>query len=162
MDLQKLSFYIFLIIRPDGNTAFSRIHEQYPLQLDINQLLTLGSNLNNLNTMQKEIIYPDIKNNRKDELDLTKNSSIKSINASTFQMRFLDTISGYMFIISAGNSFDQKKLDNKLQNIYKCFVDYIIKAPFFNVKLYISRAPKRQITPSSSKKATKFYIQIEL
>ena len=96
------------------NTAFSRIHEQYPLELDINQLLTLGSNLNNLNTLQKEIIYPDIKNNRKDELDLTKSSSIKSINASTFQMRFLDTISGYMFIISAGNAFDHKKLDNKL------------------------------------------------
>lgn len=76
----------------------------YPLDLDINELLTLGSNLNNLNTMQQEITHPDIKNNRKDEIDLAKNSSIKSITASTFQMRFLDTVSGYMFIISAGNN----------------------------------------------------------
>lgn len=54
--------------------------------------------------MQQEITHPDIKNNRKDEIDLAKNSSIKSITASTFQMRFLDTVSGYMFIISAGNN----------------------------------------------------------
>lgn len=52
MDIEKLPFYLFLIIRPDGNTAFSRTHEQYPLDLDVNELLTLGSNLNNLNTMQ--------------------------------------------------------------------------------------------------------------
>jgi hypothetical protein len=128
-----LPYYLFLIIRPDGNTAFSRTHEQYPLDLDINQLLTLGSNLNNLNTMQAAIIHPDIKNNRQDEIDLAKNSSIKSISASTFQMRFLDTISGYMFIISASNIIDQKKLDNKLDQIYKAFVDFVIKAPFFNV-----------------------------
>ena len=83
--------------------------------------------------MQAEIIHPDIKNNRRDEIDLAKNSSIKSINASTFQMRFLDTISGYMFIISAGNGVEWKKLDGKLDQIYKMFVDYIIKAPYFNV-----------------------------
>lgn len=52
-------------------------------------------------------------------------------------MRFLDTVSGYMFIISAGNSVDSKKLDNKLDQIYKTFVDYIIKAPFFNVSLVL-------------------------
>ena len=83
--------------------------------------------------MQAEIIHPDIKNSRRDEIDLAKNSSIKSINASTFQMRFLDTISGYMFIISAGNGIDAKRLDGKLDQIYKMFVDYIIKAPYFNV-----------------------------
>jgi hypothetical protein len=98
-------------------------------------MLTLGSNLNNLNTMQTEIIHPDIKNNRKDEINLAKNSSIKSINASTFQMRFLDTVSGYMFIISAGNSVDTKKIDAKLDQIYKTFVDYVIKAPYFNVEM---------------------------
>jgi hypothetical protein len=48
-------------------------------------------------------------------------------------MRFLDTVSGYMFIISAANSLDPKKLDAKLDQIYKTFVDYVIKAPFFNV-----------------------------
>lgn len=135
MDIEKLPFYLFLIIRPDGNTAFSRIHEQYPLELDINEMLTLGSNLNNLNTMQAQITHPDIKNNRKDEIDLAKNSSIKSINASTFQMRFLDTVSGYMFIVSAGNGTDSKKMDFKLDQIYKSFVDYVIKAPFFNVNI---------------------------
>jgi hypothetical protein len=135
MDIEKLPFYLFLIIRPDGNTAFSRIHEQYPLELDINEMLTLGSNLNNLNTMQAQITHPDIKNNRKDEIDLAKNSSIKSINASTFQMRFLDTVSGYMFIVSAGNGTDSKKMDSKLDQIYKSFVDYVIKAPFFNVNI---------------------------
>ena len=48
-------------------------------------------------------------------------------------MRFLDTISGYMFIISAGNGIDAKRLDGKLDQIYKMFVDYVIKAPYFNV-----------------------------
>lgn len=136
-----------MIVRPDGNTAFSRIHEQYPLDLDINQLLTLGSNLNNLNTMQAQIIHSDIKNNRKDEIDLAKNSSIKSINASTFQMRFLDTISGYMFIISASNSVEFKKLDNKLDQIYRTFVDFVIKAPFFNVIIKLFRVHKRLTIP---------------
>lgn len=157
MDIQKLPYYIFLIVRPDGNTAFSRIHQQYPLELDINQLLTLGSSLNNLNTMQGEIIHPDIKNSRKDEIDLAKNSSIKSINASTFQMRFLDTISGYMFIISSSNSITQTKLDTKLEQIYKIFVDYIIKSPFFNVTIPTIRAPKKQITQLSSRNVTRSY-----
>lgn len=143
MDIEKLPFYLFLIIRPDGNTAFSRIHEQYPLELDINEMLTLGSNLNNLNTMQAQITHPDIKNNRKDEIDLAKNSSIKSINASTFQMRFLDTVSGYMFIVSAGNGTDSKKMDSKLDQIYKSFVDYVIKAPFFNVNITWFRPHKK-------------------
>ncbi len=143
MDIEKLPFYLFLIIRPDGNTAFSRIHEQYPLELDINEMLTLGSNLNNLNTMQAQITHPDIKNNRKDEIDLAKNSSIKSINASTFQMRFLDTVSGYMFIVSAGNGTDSKKMDFKLDQIYKSFVDYVIKAPFFNVNITWFRPHKK-------------------
>ena len=93
--------------------------------------------------MQAEIIHPEVKNNRRDEIDLAKNSSIKSINASTFQMRFLDTISGYMFIISAGNSVDWKRLDGKLDQIYKMFVDYIIKAPYFNVILFSFRPLKK-------------------
>lgn len=108
--------------------------------------------------MQAEIIHPDIKNNRMDEIDLAKNSSIKSISASTFQMRFLDTISGYMFIISASNLLDQRKLDNKLDQIYKTFVDFVIKAPFFNVTPNIPRAPKRSTTRSSSKNAMRYCI----
>jgi hypothetical protein len=143
MEMEKLPYYLFLVVRPDGNTAFSRIHEQYPLELDINQLLTLGSNLNNLNTMQAQIIHPDIRNNRQEEVDLAKNTSIKSISASTFQMRFLDTVSGYMFIISASNLLEQRKLDLKLDQIYKAFVDFVIKAPFFNVPLPSPRPPKR-------------------
>ena len=93
--------------------------------------------------MQQEITHPDIKNNRKDEIDLAKNSSIKSITASTFQMRFLDTVSGYMFIISAGNNIESRKLDTKLEGIYKHFVDYVIKAPFFNVLYVLCRVLKR-------------------
>lgn len=85
--------------------------------------------------MQAQIIHPDIKNNRKDEIDLAKNSSIKSINASNFQMQFLDTVSGYMFIISAAKGIDQRKLDIKLDQIYRTFVDFVIKAPFFNVNV---------------------------
>jgi len=85
--------------------------------------------------MQAQIIHPDIKNNRKDEIDLAKNSSIKSIIASNFQMQFLDTVSGYMFIISAAKGIDQRKLDIKPDQIYRTFVDFVIKAPFFNVNL---------------------------
>jgi len=51
-------------------------------------------------------------------------------------MRFLDTISGYLFIISAGNVVDPKKLDGKLEEIYKTFVNFVIKAPFFNVNAF--------------------------
>lgn len=58
-------------------------------------------------------------------------------------MRFLDTISGYMFIISASNLIDQRKLDAKLDQIYKTFVDFVIKAPFFNVQSDPYRAQKK-------------------
>lgn len=88
--------------------------------------------------MQAQIIHPDIRNNRQEEVDLAKNTSIKSISASTFQMRFLDTVSGYMFIISASNLVEQRKLDLKLDQIYKAFVDYVIKAPFFNVPFFFT------------------------
>lgn len=76
-------------------------------------------------------------------------------------MRFLDTISGYMFIISASNIIDQRKLDNKLDQIYKAFVDFVIKAPFFNVFNSSYRAHKKSITRSSSKNATKYSIIID-
>ena len=155
MEMEKLPYYLFLIIRPDGNTAFSRIHEQYPLELDINQLLTLGSNLNNLNTMQAAIIHPDIRSNRKEELDLAKNTSIKAINTSTFQMRFLDTISGYMFILSAPNAHDARKLDGKLELVYRNFVDFVIKGPFFNVRVDRGRVLRRWTTPPSCESATR-------
>ena len=111
--------------------------------------------------MQAEIIHPDIKNNRQDEIDLAKNSSIKSISASTFQMRFLDTVSGYMFIISASNSLEQRKLDIKLDQIYKAFVDYVIKAPFFNVFTIRLSPPKRWTIPSSSRNPTKYFTVID-
>jgi hypothetical protein len=111
--------------------------------------------------MQAEIIHPDIKNNRQDEIDLAKNSSIKSISASTFQMRFLDTVSGYMFIISASNSLEQRKLDIKLDQIYKAFVDYVIKAPFFNVSTIRSSPPKRSTIPSSSRNPTRYFTVID-
>ena len=52
-------------------------------------------------------------------------------------MRFLDTVSGYMFIISCGNGVMPTKLDQKLDQIYKTFVDYVIKAPYFNVSVGI-------------------------
>ena len=58
-------------------------------------------------------------------------------------MRFLDTVSGYMFIISAGNAVESRKLDGKLESIYKHFVDYIIKAPFFNVFSKLFRVQKK-------------------
>ena len=77
-------------------------------------------------------------------------------------MRFLDTISGYMFIISASNLLDQRKLDNKLDQIYKTFVDFVIKAPFFNVNFPIARALKRSTIRSSSKNAMRYSIPFDL
>lgn len=72
-------------------------------------------------------------------------------------MRFLDTVSGYMFIISAGNGVDPKKMDTKLDQIYKSFVDYVIKAPFFNVLISLIRQPKKSITRFFWKSVTKSY-----
>lgn len=68
--------------------------------------------------------------NRQGEIDLTHKSSIKSINTTTFQIRVLDTVSGYRFVLMADVKVDSKKLDLKLEEIYKAFVNYVIKAPF--------------------------------
>ena len=76
-------------------------------------------------------------------------------------MRFLDTVSGYMFIISAGNMIDFRKLDSKLDQIYKTFVDYVIKAPYFNVPMMLLRPQRKSITPYFSKNAIKFSTQCD-
>ena len=70
-------------------------------------------------------------------------------------MRFLDTVSGYMFIISSGNGVDFRKLDAKLDQVYKTFVDYVIKAPYFNVPQILARQPRRWTIRSSSRNAMK-------
>jgi hypothetical protein len=156
MDIEKLPFYLFFVMRPDGNAAFVRIHEQFPLDLDIDKLLGMGSNLHSLNIIQASTVHPDIRSNSKDEIDIAKNSSFKSINCSTFQMRCFDTVSDYRFIISASVLSDQRKLDAKLEQIYKIFVDYVIKSPFFNVAYLSFRAHKRLKIQPSSKNAMKF------
>ncbi len=72
---------------------------------------------------------------RKDDVDLTHKSNIKSISTSTFQIRMLDNVSGYRFAIVASNHIKSGYLDDKLDEIYKCFVNFVIKAPFFNVRI---------------------------
>lgn len=67
-------------------------------------------------------------------------------------MRFLDTVSGYMFIISAPNGLEPRKLDTKLENVYKQFVDYIIKAPFFNVLFLVIQSTEKVDNPTFLKK----------
>ena len=72
---------------------------------------------------------------RKDDVDLTHKSNIKSISTSTFQIRMLDNVSGYRFALVASNHINSGFLDDKLDEIYKCFVNFVIKAPFFNVRI---------------------------
>lgn len=68
-------------------------------------------------------------------MDLTHKSNIKSLSTSTFQIRMLDNVSGYRFSLMASNHIKSSYLDDKLDEIYKCFVNFVIKAPFFNVKV---------------------------
>ena len=49
-------------------------------------------------------------------------------------MRCYDSISGYKFVLIVNQQADPRKVDGKLEEIYKVFVNYVIKAPFFNVK----------------------------
>lgn len=86
-----------------------------------------------MNNLQTGIVHPDIVANRKDEIDLLHKTSVKSINTTKFQIRVLDTVSGYRFVLMADYKVDSKKIDSKLEEIYKTFVNYVIKAPFFNV-----------------------------
>lgn len=132
----NLPFFMFFIVRPDGNSAYTKFHEQYPLQIQTDQLLGLISLFSAVNSLQKGIVHPDIVAARKDQIDLTHKSSVKSLNTTTFQIRVLDTVSGYRFVLVADNKMDSKKIDNKLEQIYKTFVNYVIKAPFMNVDNY--------------------------
>jgi len=74
---------------------------------------------------------------RRDDIDLINKNNIKSISTSTFQIRILDNVSGYRFALMAGNNIKNSYLDDKLDEIYKCFVNFVIKAPFFNVSFLI-------------------------
>jgi hypothetical protein len=78
---------------------------------------------------------------------------------TTFQIRVLDTVSGYKFVLMANNNkADSKTLDNKLEEIYKTFVDYVIKSPFLSVKIYLYRKNKEYRTRNSKKRVMIFYI----
>ncbi len=69
---------------------------------------------------------------------MIQKNNIKSISTSTFQLRVFDNVSGYRFALMAGNNVKSSYLDEKLDEIYKCFVNFVIKAPFFNVIVYIT------------------------
>ena len=57
---ESLPFYMFFIIRPDGNSAYSKIHESYPLSIETDQLLGVISLFSAVNNLQTGIIHPDI------------------------------------------------------------------------------------------------------
>ncbi len=80
-------------------------------------------------------MHPEIVSERRDDVDLTHKSNIKSISTSSFQIRMLDNVSGYRFALMASNNIKSSYLDDKLDEIYKCFVNFVIKAPFFNVNV---------------------------
>ena len=109
-----IPFYMLFIIRPDGNAAYTKFHEQYPLAIQTDQLLGLISLFSAVNNLQTSIVHPDIVGARKDEVDLAHKSSVKSMSRSTFQIRVLDNISGYRFVLMAHNKADPKKIDSKL------------------------------------------------
>lgn len=70
----------------------------------------------------------------------------------------LDNVSGYRFALMAGNNIKSSYLDDKLDEIYKCFVNYVIKAPFFNVSLvHLFRNNKKFKTRLLKKRVIKFY-----
>ena len=114
MSWQNGPFYIFFIIRPDGNSAYCKIHEQYPLEIEIDKLLGLISLVSAVNNLQTGIVHPEIVSERKDDVDLTHKSNIKSMSTSTFQIRMLDNVSGYRFALMASNHIKSSYLDDKL------------------------------------------------
>jgi hypothetical protein len=58
MSWENIPFYIFFIIRPDGNSAYYKIHEQYPLEIEIDKLLGLISLVSAVNNLQTGIVHP--------------------------------------------------------------------------------------------------------
>ena len=62
----SLPFYIFFIIQPNGNTAYTKQHEKYPLSFSTDQLLALISLFSAINDLQKGVIPPDVIANRKE------------------------------------------------------------------------------------------------
>lgn len=57
---------MFFIIRPDGNSAYSKIHEHYPLNIETDQLLGVISLFSAVNNLQTSITHPSIVTARKD------------------------------------------------------------------------------------------------
>lgn len=110
----SIPFYIFFIIQPNGNTAYIKQHEKYPLSISSDQLIGLISLFSTINNLQKSITPSDVIANRKDEIDFGNRSAIKSLNTNNFQIRVFETISEYRFVVLANNNIDSKKLDSKL------------------------------------------------
>ncbi len=54
--------------------------------------------------------------------------------------------------MTASNIIDAKRLDNKLEELYKTFVNYVIKAPFFNVIYFLFIEHPNDIKPKFQKK----------
>lgn len=50
------TFFMFFIVRPDGNSAYTKIHENYPLQFSTDKLLGLISLFSAVNNLQTGIV----------------------------------------------------------------------------------------------------------
>jgi hypothetical protein len=122
-------------------------------------LISLFSALNNLQT---GIVHPDIVASRKDEIDLAHKTSVKSIMTTTFQIRALETVSGYKFVLMAENKANSKKLDNKLEEIYKTFVNYVIKLPFLSVNICLCRNNKEYKINNLKKGVMIYFIENDI
>lgn len=56
----NIPFFMFFIVRPDGNSAYTKIHEQYPLEIPTDKLLGLISLFSAVNNLQTGIVHPDL------------------------------------------------------------------------------------------------------
>lgn len=62
----NIPFFMFFIVRPDGNSAYTKLHEKYPLEISVDKLLGLISLFSAVNNLQSGIVHPEIVSNRKD------------------------------------------------------------------------------------------------
>lgn len=62
----NIPYFMFFIVRPDGNSAYTKTHEQYPLEIPTDKLLGLISLFSAVNNLQTGIVHPDIVAARKD------------------------------------------------------------------------------------------------
>eukprot|EP01098_Paradermamoeba_levis_P002996 TRINITY_DN1403_c0_g7_i1.p1 TRINITY_DN1403_c0_g7~~TRINITY_DN1403_c0_g7_i1.p1 ORF type:complete len:139 (-),score=44.21 TRINITY_DN1403_c0_g7_i1:94-510(-) len=110
--------YSLYVISKSGGLIYQQDYDNIP-RLAMNERILLGSTFHGLHAITSNLS------------PVLASSGIELLETDTFKLQCYQTPTGIKFYITA--EVNHPDLTSTLLNIYKCYTDYVLKNPFYEI-----------------------------